>query len=62
MAPTDGAGRRRQQVPGQIDRIAPVAGLGVPVPGAGLGGSCVHRKRAGRVPGMAVREPGLDNL
>ena len=40
MAPADGAGRRRGQVPGQIGRIAPVACLGVPVPGCGRSGGC----------------------
>jgi DNA-binding NarL/FixJ family response regulator len=29
----DGAGRRREQVPGQTGRTAPVVGPGVPVPG-----------------------------
>ena len=36
MAPADGAGRRRGKVPGQIGRIAPVACLGVSVPGAAV--------------------------
>ncbi len=61
MAPAGGAGRRRDQVPGQTGRTAPVAGLGVPVPGCGRGGSCGPGKRAGRVPGMVVQAPGLDN-
>jgi hypothetical protein len=62
MASADGAGRRREQVTGQIGRTAPVGRLGVPVPAAGPGGSCVPGEWASGVPGMVVRAPGLDNL
>ena len=62
MAPADGAGRRREQVPGQTGRTAPVVRLGVPVAGSGPGGRCGPGERAGRVPGMVVQAPGLDNL
>jgi hypothetical protein len=40
MAAAGGASRRPEQVPGQAGRTAPVAGVGGPVPGSGLGGSC----------------------
>lgn len=61
MAPAGGAGRRREQLPGQAGRTAPVVGVGVPVPGSGRGGSCGPATRAGRVPGMVVQAAGLDN-
>ena len=38
MAPAGGAGRRREQLPGQADRAAPVVDVGMPVPGSGRGG------------------------
>ena len=62
MASADGAGRRREQVTGQIGRTAPVGRLGVPVPAAGPGGSRGPGQWASGVPGMVVRAPGLDNL
>ena len=37
------------------------ARLGVPIPGAGLGGSCVPGSELAGLPGM-VQAPGLDNV
>jgi hypothetical protein len=45
MAPADGARRRRDQVPGQTSRTAPVVPPGVPAAGSGRDGGGVPRKR-----------------